>query len=98
MRATQYDIARITGLSQATISRALRGDGSVIEETRERIREASETLGYRPSVGGRVLAEGRRAIIGISLSQDALPTDRYVSPEIAQRERLRRRREQLRQP
>jgi DNA-binding LacI/PurR family transcriptional regulator len=79
MRATQYDIARLTGLSQATISRALRGDESVIEETRDRIMEACAVLGYRPSVGGRVLAEGRRAIIGISLSRDALPTDRYVT-------------------
>jgi LacI family transcriptional regulator len=79
MRATQYDIARLTGLSQATISRALRGDASVVPQTRERIAEACATLGYRPSVGGRVLAEGRRAIIGISLSRDALPTDRYVT-------------------
>jgi LacI family transcriptional regulator len=79
MRATQYDIARLTGLSQATISRALRGDPSVVQDTRERIAEACATLGYRPSVGGRVLAEGRRAIIGISLSRDALPTDRYVT-------------------
>jgi LacI family transcriptional regulator len=79
MRATQYDIARLTGLSQATISRALRGDESVTEETRVRIKEACAVLGYRPSVGGRVLSEGRRAIIGISLSRDALPTDRYVS-------------------
>jgi LacI family transcriptional regulator len=79
MRATQYDIARLTGLSQATISRALRGDDAVTQETRDRIKEACAVVGYRPSVGGRVLSEGRRAIIGISLSRDALPTDRYVT-------------------
>lgn len=79
MRATQYDIARLTGLSQATISRALRGDDAVTKETRDRIKDACAVLGYRPSVGGRVLSEGRRAIIGISLSRDALPTDRYVT-------------------
>lgn len=79
MAATQYDVARRTGLSQATISRALRGDPSVTDETRERIMQACAAVGYRPSVGARLLAEGRRGVIGISLSRDALPTDRYVS-------------------
>jgi LacI family transcriptional regulator len=79
LSATQYDVARRTGLSQATISRALRGDPSVTKDTRERILAACAAVGYRPSVGARILAEGRRGIIGISLSRDALPTDRYVS-------------------
>jgi LacI family transcriptional regulator len=79
VRATQYDIARLTGMSQATISRALRGDPSVVPETRDRVMAACVELGYRPSIGARILAEGQRAVIGISLSRDALPTDRYVT-------------------
>jgi LacI family transcriptional regulator len=79
LQATQYDVARLTGLSQATISRALRGDPSVTEETRARIMAACAELGYRPSMGGRLLAQGQRAMMGISLSPRALPTDRYVS-------------------
>jgi LacI family transcriptional regulator len=79
MQPTQYDIARLTGLSQATISRALRGDASVVQDTRDRILAACAELNYRPSIGARLLAEGRRAMIGISLSRDALPTDRYVT-------------------
>lgn len=79
MRPTQNDIARLTGLSQATISRALRGDPSVVPETRERILAACRELAYYPSTSARILAEGRRAVIGISLSKVSLPTDRYVS-------------------
>jgi LacI family transcriptional regulator len=79
MQPTQYDIARITGLSQATISRALRGDPAVTAETRARIVAACAELNYRPSMGARILAQGQRAIIGISLSRSALPTDRYVT-------------------
>lgn len=79
LQPTQYDIARLTELSQATISRALRGDASVQPQTRARIMAACATLNYRPSMGARILAEGQRAIIGISLSRDALPTDRYVT-------------------
>jgi LacI family transcriptional regulator len=76
---TQYDIAKKAGVSQATASRALRGDLSVVPETRQKILDACLALGYRPSVGARILAEGRRAVIGISLSRNALPTDRYVT-------------------
>lgn len=79
MQPTQYDIARLTGLSQATISRALRGDPAVQPETRARIMATCADLNYRPTMGARILAEGQRAIIGISLSRDALPTDRYVT-------------------
>lgn len=79
MQATQYDIAKATGLSQATISRALRGDPSVLAETRDRILAVCADLNYRPSMGARLLAEGQKAMVGISLSANALPTDRYVT-------------------
>jgi LacI family transcriptional regulator len=79
MPSTQYDVARLTGLSQATISRALRGDPTVLPETRARILNVCRELNYRPSMGGRLLAQGPRAMMGISLSPRALPTDRYVS-------------------
>ena len=77
--ATQHDLARETGLSQTTISRVLRGDPAVTAETRARVVAASRKLGYRPSVGARMLVRGRSAVIGLSLSARALPTDRYVS-------------------
>lgn len=79
MPATQYDIAHRTGLSQATISRALKGDEAVNPATRDRVLNACKELGYRPSIGGRVLAEGQRAVIGISLSNADLETNRYVT-------------------
>jgi LacI family transcriptional regulator len=47
---TQKELARHLGLSQATVSRALSNDHQITRETRERVREAAEKLGYRPSV------------------------------------------------
>lgn len=40
------DVARLTGVSSMTVSRAFRDDASVSRETREKIRAAAERLGY----------------------------------------------------
>lgn len=43
----QRDIARVLGVNQATVSLALRGDRSVSEKVRQRVRETADRLGYR---------------------------------------------------
>lgn len=45
----QRAIARELGLTQATVSMALRGDPSISKATCLRVREAAERLGYRPN-------------------------------------------------
>ena len=45
----QRDIARALGVNQATISLALRGDRSISEEMKRRVRETAARLGYRPN-------------------------------------------------
>lgn len=48
--ATVLDIARVAGVSTATVSRALTGDGAGVRpETRLRVREAAKSLGYQPN-------------------------------------------------
>jgi LacI family transcriptional regulator len=46
---TSWTVARAAGVSQSTVSRALRGDPRVREETRRRIDEAAQRLGYVPN-------------------------------------------------
>ncbi len=53
---TSHDVARLAGVSQPTVSRALRADTQVSEETRRRVQEAAQRLGYIPSRRGRSLA------------------------------------------
>lgn len=49
MNPSQIDIAKLTGFSHATVSRALAGSRLISEETRRKVVEAAERLGYRPN-------------------------------------------------
>ncbi len=63
--ASIEDVARATGVSTATVSRALRGLSSVAEPTRVRVQDAAMELGYVPSAAAVSLASGRTRAIGL---------------------------------
>ena len=65
MRATIQDVAREAGVSVATVSRAMRGMTHVAEDTRRRVLETAERLGYAPHFGASVLAGGSTGMIGL---------------------------------
>jgi len=60
--------ANTIGLSASTVSRALNGYADVSAETRRRVEEAAERLGYRASAVGRRLRTGRAEAIGFLLA------------------------------
>lgn len=62
---TSHDVARQAGVSQSTVSRALRGDPRVSATTRARVRAAAAGLGYIPSEIGRSLVTRRTRTIAI---------------------------------
>jgi LacI family transcriptional regulator len=68
MVVTSHDVARLAGVSQPTVSRALRDSPKVSEATRLRVREAASALGYVPSETGRALSSGRTRRIGLLLT------------------------------
>jgi LacI family repressor for deo operon, udp, cdd, tsx, nupC, and nupG len=59
------DVARVAGVSTATVSRALRGLPNVSATTRERVRTAATELGYVASPSAASLASGRTRTIGL---------------------------------
>src|SRR4051812_27846791 len=68
-RPTQADVARLAGVTQATVSFVL-SDSSAISvpaETRQRILDAVETLGYRPNALARGLASGSSSLVAVTV-------------------------------
>jgi LacI family transcriptional regulator len=64
-RATIEDVARVSGVSNATVSRVLGGYEFVRETTRNRVLETVERLGYVANLQARSLAGGHSQIIGL---------------------------------
>lgn len=64
---TMTDVARQAGVSRTAVSFVLsnREDASISEETRRRIADAVQDLGYRPNAGARALASQRSDWYGI---------------------------------
>jgi DNA-binding LacI/PurR family transcriptional regulator len=63
--AVMYDVARLAGVSHQTVSRVLNGQLNVRQETRERVLQAIEQLGYRPNAVARALVTRRARRIGV---------------------------------
>lgn len=61
---TLEDVARAAHVSTATISRAINSPDKVAAETRERVEQVIEKLGYTPNFGGRALASNRSNTVG----------------------------------
>jgi LacI family repressor for deo operon, udp, cdd, tsx, nupC, and nupG len=59
------DVARLAGVSAATVSRALRGVPGVAERTRTRVLAAAAELGYAISPTASSLATGRTGTVGV---------------------------------
>jgi DNA-binding LacI/PurR family transcriptional regulator len=64
-RISIKDIAVIAGVSHPTVSRALRGEGRISEETRVRIVSIAQELGYTPNLVARGLVMQRTQSIGL---------------------------------
>lgn len=61
------DIARLAGVSEATVSRALRGSTLISQATRERIREIAEAVGYTVDHTARNLRLQRTGTITVAV-------------------------------
>src|SRR5215217_5768729 len=66
-RPTIYDVARLAGVSTATVSRALNGTGQIAASTRATIEAAVEQLGFAPSTIARSLVTKSTQTIALLL-------------------------------
>jgi len=59
------DIARDLGVSVVTVSKVLRGNADIGEETRKRVLKRMKELNYQPNMMARGLASGRTFTVGL---------------------------------
>jgi len=62
---TSRDVALAAGVSQSTVSYVLSGKRFVSPDTRARVREAMDELGYRPHASARALKSSQSRILGL---------------------------------
>lgn len=62
--STSRDVARLAGVSQATVSRAF-SNGNVSAKTLEKVLNAAKSVGYVPNLGARAMKTGRVDTIGV---------------------------------
>ena len=62
---TIKDVAQLSGVSAATVTRALQGHPRVLPATRARVEDAATRLGYRPDHAARALVTGITRTIGL---------------------------------
>ena len=64
MKVTISDVAKLAGVSTATVSHTINQTRYVSEETRERVMRAIAELGYTPDASARSFRTGRKRTIG----------------------------------
>ena len=73
---TSIDVAKIAGVSQSAVSRFYTPGASLSKKTAEKVKDASDKLGYRPNVLARSLITGKSKIIGLVVAY----LDNYFYP------------------
>lgn len=71
--ATVRDVARLAGVSTATVSRALNGREHVEPETVRKVKRAAAQLRYAPDLTGRSLRMRRTQTIGVAVADITNP-------------------------
>ena len=67
------DIAEAAGTTHSTVSRALRDSSKISEDTRERIQEIAQEMGYTPNAVAQSLQTNRTNAIGLVVTSIADP-------------------------
>ncbi len=76
------DVAKHAGVSVATVSRVLAGQGSVSESARERVLASVKALDYHPDLAARRLRSGKTDTLGLIVSDIRNPYFTDVSRAI----------------
>ena len=71
-KVTIYEVAKESNVSLATVSRVINGSTVVKEDTRRRVEEAINKLGYRPNAIAQGLALSRTTTVGLIIPSTSI--------------------------
>ncbi|WP_119717053.1 LacI family DNA-binding transcriptional regulator [Cognatilysobacter tabacisoli] len=79
-KATSFDIAHLAGVSQATVSRVLRGSPLVNAETRRRVEALARELNYKVDRHASSLRTQRAGTLALLLFEDPTSDESHINP------------------
>lgn len=79
--ARLQDVALAAGVSPKTVSNVINGTARVTEQTRVRVQEAIDSLGYHPNVAARRLRTGRSGVLALAFPE--LPSPYFAELAVA---------------
>lgn len=79
-KITSFDIADLAGVSQSTVSRALRGSPLVSEQTRQRVCAASTQLNYKVDKNASSLRSRQCGTLALLLFEDPTADESHINP------------------
>lgn len=71
-RITISDVADALSIAKGTVSRALNDHPDISDDTKRRVREAAESMGYRPMGLAQAIKTGRSRALGLVLQEDEI--------------------------
>ena len=80
LKATSFDIAQLAGVSQPTVSRALRGNSTVSEQTRKRIEAIAQQLNYKVDKNASNLRLQETRTLALLFFEDPTPDETGINP------------------
>lgn len=79
-KPTSFDIAWLAGVSQPTVSRALRNSPLVNEETRRRVQAIARELNYKVDINARNLRSRKTRTLALLFCEDQGTGDSLINP------------------
>lgn len=80
VKATSFDIAHRAGVSQSTVSRALRDSPLVNQETRDKIKAIARELNYKVDKNASNLRQQQSRTLALLLFEDQTSDDSLINP------------------
>ncbi|WP_417668277.1 LacI family DNA-binding transcriptional regulator [Pseudoalteromonas tetraodonis] len=79
-KATSFDIAHYAGVSQSTVSRALRNSPVVNDETRRRVHDIAKKLNYKVDKNASNLRTQQSSTLALLLFEDPTSDESQINP------------------